>query len=67
LTGPVNPLVGVDLEGSAAKLEAGIKKQAAAITAARFLYMVVLYMTPVEHIKYTPVYEYLKGILKQGV
>jgi hypothetical protein len=42
--------VGVDLEGSAVELETGMKKQAAAITAARFLYMVVLYMTPVEQI-----------------
>jgi hypothetical protein len=35
-------------EGSAASDEMGDKKQAAAIAAARFLYMVVLYMAPVE-------------------
>jgi len=29
--------------------------------------MVVLYMTPVEEIKYPPVFEYLNVILKQGV
>jgi hypothetical protein len=67
LTGPVNPLEGADLEGSAAEFETENKKQAAAITAARFLYMVVLYMTPVEEIKYPPVFEYLNVILKQGV
>jgi hypothetical protein len=67
LTGPVNPLEGADLEGSATEFERDKKKQAAAITAARFLYMVVLYMTPVEHIEYPPVYEYLNVILKQGV
>jgi hypothetical protein len=53
------------LAGSAASIETGDKKQAAAITAARFLYMVVLYMTPVEEIKYPPVYRYSDVIVKQ--
>jgi hypothetical protein len=35
-------------EGSVARDEMGEKKQATAKAAARFLYMVVLYMAPVE-------------------
>jgi hypothetical protein len=67
LTGPVNPLEGADLDGSATEFERDKKKQAAVVTAARFLYMVVLYMTPVEQKKYPPACEYLNGIVKQGV
>jgi hypothetical protein len=55
------------LDGSATEFERDKKKQAAVVTAARFLYMVVLYMTPVEQIKYPPACEYLNNILKQGV
>jgi hypothetical protein len=43
----------------------GEKKQAAAIAAARFLYMVVLYMAPVEHNKYPPARRCSVRILKQ--
>jgi hypothetical protein len=43
----------------------GDKKQAAATAAARFLYMVVLYMAPVEQNKYLPARRYLLSILKQ--
>jgi hypothetical protein len=43
----------------------GDKKQAAAIAAARFLYMVVLYMAPVEQNKYPPARRYSGCILKQ--
>jgi hypothetical protein len=52
-------------EGSAARDEMGDKKQAAATAAARFLYMVVLYMAPVEQNKYPPARRYLLTILKQ--
>jgi hypothetical protein len=52
-------------EGSAEIDGMGDKKQAAAMAAARFLYMVVLYMAPVEQNKYPPARKYSGRILKQ--
>jgi hypothetical protein len=52
-------------EGSAESDGMGDKKQAAAMAAARFLYMVVLYMAPVEQNKYPLARRYSRCILKQ--
>jgi hypothetical protein len=58
-------LLEAGFEGSAERDGMGDKKQAAAIAAARFLYMVVLYMAPVEQNKHPPARRYSGCILKQ--